>query len=356
MALALEAAASADHRTSPNPMVGAVLARGGRVLASAHHRRRGEAHAEVLAIQAAGGAAAGADLFVTLEPCTVQGRTPPCVEAVVASRPRRVVVAMLDPNPAVNGAGVTALRAAGIPVEVGLGEARARRLNEFYVKRMSTGLPFVTAKFAASVDGRIATRTGDSRWISSAESRRRAHHLRHIHDAVLVGATTVVRDDPALTVRLDGDHRQPLRVVLDSTLRVPGSARLLHEPGGAVVVLTGARAEPSRADQLRAAGAEVIAVGESPTGRVDALEALRVLARMEVLSVLVEGGAEVLGSFVDARAIDRVIAFLAPTVIGGAAAVAAVGGTGTATVAEALRLRDLEVELLGGDVLVSGYC
>lgn len=356
MALALEAAATADHRTSPNPMVGAVLARGGRVVASAHHHRRGEAHAEVLAIQAAGGAAVGADLFVTLEPCSVQGLTPPCVDAVVAVQPRRVVVAMVDPNPAVNGAGVTALRAAGIPVEVGIGEARARRLNQFYVKRMSTGLPFVTAKFAASLDGRIATRTGDSRWISSAASRRRVHHLRHIHDAVLVGATTVLRDDPALTVRLDGDHRQPLRVVLDSTLRIPLSARLLQEPGGPVVVMAGARAEPSRADQLRATGVEVITVGESLPGRVDALEVLRALARMEVLSVLVEGGAEVFGSFVDARAVDRVVAFLAPTVIGGGAAVAAVGGTGAATVGEALRLRDLEVERLGGDVVVSGYC
>jgi diaminohydroxyphosphoribosylaminopyrimidine deaminase / 5-amino-6-(5-phosphoribosylamino)uracil reductase len=353
MQAALRAAASADFATSPNPMVGCVIAHDGSVLATGYHHRAGEPHAEIEALRQAGEAARGADMYVTLEPCVRQGRTPPCVDAVIAAGPRRCFIAMPDPNPSVGGRGLSALAAAGVTVHVGIGGQQAARLNEFYVKHITTGLPFVTAKFAGSLDGRITTAGGESRWITSEESRRRAHHLRHEHDAVLVGVNTVVRDDPQLTARFE-DARTPLRVVLDTRLRTPPEARLLHEPGGTIIATTG-NVDSQAAAALRQAGAEILVVGEA-TGRVDLAEVLRVLGSRGVISVLVEGGAEVLGAAFDAGMVDKVVAFIAPVIIGGARARSAVGGSGIELLAALRPLQDVEVSSTGPDIMVTGYC
>ncbi len=361
MELALTTAAAADHRASPNPTVGAVLATAeGTVIATGASRPVGGAHAEVEVLAAAGDRARGATLYVTLEPCSHTGRTPPCADAVVAAGVARVVAAMEDPNPLVRGQGAQRLREAGIEVEVGLMAEGARRLHRIFATWVTRRTPFVTLKFAASLDGRVATAGGQSQWITGTESRRLAHLLRHRHDAVLVGSGTVLADDPELTTRLDGHAgaRQARRVVLDSTLRTPPGARLLSGSAagaGPVLVVTCAGAEADRARALEAAGAEVLEL-PGRDGRVDLVALLDHLGATEVSSVLVEGGPTVHGAFHDAGLVDGVVALLSPRLIGGTAAPAAVGGRGVESLAAAHLLDEVEVARAGGDVVVTGYC
>jgi diaminohydroxyphosphoribosylaminopyrimidine deaminase/5-amino-6-(5-phosphoribosylamino)uracil reductase len=341
MLRALETAERGRGHVEPNPLVGAVLVREGQVVGEGWHERYGQAHAEVNALRAAGPAAHGATLYVTLEPCCHHGKTPPCTEAVLRAGVTRVVTALLDPFPEVAGKGASCLRAAGVPVEIGLCAAEAQKLNAPYLKLLATGRPYVIAKWAMTLDGKIATRTGDSKWISGAASRRPVHELRGRMDAIVVGIGTVLADDPLLTARPLGP-RTATRVVLDTQGRLPRACRLAGSAAQApLLVATGGAASPGETLVLPLAN-----------GRVSVPALLDELGRRRMTNVLVEGGGEVLGSFLDAGAVDEVWAFIAPMVIGGPRC--AVAGQGVARLADGLQLVDRHVELIDGDVLVTG--
>ena len=343
---ALELALRADYRTSPNPMVGAiVLDSAGNLAGEGFHRGPGEPHAEQEALQQAGDRAHGGTLYVNLEPCAHLHRTPSCAEAIILASLRRVVVSMSDPDERVRGGGIAKLQAAGIETVVGVHEERALRLNEFYVKHRLTGRPFVTAKFAMSLDGKIATRTGESRWITSEESRLHGHRLRHIHDAILVGVNTVNIDDPELTARLEGEGaRQPLRVILDSQLRTPMSAKAV---GPNTLIAT------TRPGRMGAA--EVVLLPATGNGRVSLAPLLDELGKRGILSLLVEGGSEVHASFFAEGLVDKVQVYIAPRLIGGREAPGPVGGSGVDRLVEAIPLREMDATKLGNDLLVTGY-
>jgi diaminohydroxyphosphoribosylaminopyrimidine deaminase/5-amino-6-(5-phosphoribosylamino)uracil reductase len=358
MALALDAARAVRGRTSPNPWVGAALLEGETVVAVGATAPPGGPHAEAAALAVAGDAARGATLFVTLEPCSPfpGKRTRPCCEAIVEAGVARVVIAIEDADPRVRGRGVAYLREHGVDVEVGDGADAATALLRPYLKHRATGLPYVIAKFAASLDGRIATRTGDSRWITGAAARGLVHEQRAIADAVLSGSGTVLADDPALTARPGGEHaeRQPLRVILDGRGRLRREARLFREPGP-ILVATREGGDPAWMASLAAAGAQVVELEAGSGGEgVNLDQLLRALAERGVLSVWTEAGPSVLGALFDGGHVDELWAFLAPIVIGGAAP-AAVAGEGAAFVRDAWRLRDLVVESLEGDMLVRGH-
>ena len=359
MRRALALAAQGDYLTSPNPKVGAVvLDASGEPAGEGFHARAGEPHAERLALERAGSRARGGTLYVTLEPCSHEGRTPPCANAVIEAGISRVVVAMKDPDRRVAGTGLGRIRHARIDVEVGLEDVAAHRLNRFYVKHRTTGLPWVTVRFAASLDGKIATPTGESRWITSEAARFESHRLRQRHDAILVGAGTVAADDPELTNRLPDPKRQPLRVLVDSTLRTPATAKVFTSQDTAptlVVTTLGASAKAIAA--IAETGAEVANVAATgPEQRVDLARLLKLLGDRGVLSVLVEGGGEMNGAFFDNHLVDGVVAFLAPAIIGGAKAPGAVGGKGVESLKDTFRLTNLEVDRVGDDLMVSGDC
>lgn len=353
MTRALALAALGQGHVEPNPPVGCVVAQGAETIGEGWHRRYGAAHAEVEALAVAGVRARGATLYVTLEPCCHRGQTPPCTQAILAAGVRRVVAAQRDPFPAVAGGGFAELTAAGVAVDVGVCEAEARRLNAPYLKLLAAGRPWVIAKWAMSLDGRIATRTGDSRWIGGEESRAIVHALRGRVDAIVVGRGTVEADDPLLTARPPG-ARVARRIVLDSRGATRLDSQLVRTARDAPVsVVVGSEAAAENRRRLEAAGCEVLVVaGATHAERLEAL--LAELGRRRMTNVLVEGGAGVLGSLLDARAIDEVHAFIAPKLIGGAAAKPAFAGQGVAALAEALRLEDVQIESLGGDVYVQG--
>jgi diaminohydroxyphosphoribosylaminopyrimidine deaminase/5-amino-6-(5-phosphoribosylamino)uracil reductase len=388
MKLALRLAAKGVGRVSPNPMVGAVVVKGGEIVGRGYHRGYGLPHAEVEAMRRAGEATRGADLFVTLEPCNHQGRTPPCTKAVLKAGIRRVVIATRDPNPRVNGGGADFLQSKGLQVETGLLAEEARRLNEAWFHWVETGLPFVIAKAACSLDGKIATATGESQWLTGEKARSFGHQLRHQTDAILVGIGTVLADDPQLTVRLGGGkgkgggggqvsqesspqairktedqkpktenrYKDPIRIVLDSRLRLPLNAKLLHLASAAPTWIACTPAAPK--DNIKAIqdlGADVLVMPAESSGLVALPPLLADLGRRQVQSLMVEGGAETLGSFFDQRLVDKFYFFYAPKILGGKTAPGMLAGEGIKHLGNALQAKDLRVRKLGVDLLVTGY-
>ena len=355
MARALELAAEGVGQVSPGPLVGCVIAGpDGEVVGEGFYVYEKIKHAETYALEQARARAKGATAYVTLEPHAHHGRTPPCTDALIRAGISRVLVPIEDPNPKVSGKGFEHLRSAGVEVSIGLLSREAEQLNEKYFHFMRTGGPFVHLKLAASLDGKIATRTGDSRWITGAESRERVHELRHEYDAILIGAGTALADDPLLTDRSGKKRRRPLvRVVLDEALNVSPESRLVGSAQEApVLIFAGESSAAAQGNALESCGLEV--VRDATNGR-DFQRVLQELGRRSIQSVLVEGGAGVAGRFLDAGLVNKVSFFLAPLIIGGREAPSAVGGRGAETLAEALKLENIEITQRGRDIEVTGY-
>ncbi len=373
MRRALELAERGAGWTSPNPLVGAVVVKKNIILGEGWHEEFGGPHAEFLALHRAGALARGADLYVTLEPCVAAPgkHNPPCADAIVRSGIRRVFVAVRDHDPRVNGRGIARLREAGLDVIEGLLEREARKLNEIYLKFKTTGLPFITLKMAMTADGKIATRTGDSRWISSEKSLRLAHELRHRHRAILVGIGTVLADDPQLTVRLhphphplspvrergEGVRgRQPIRIILDSHGRVPVDAAVVRSAQEIrTIVATTEAMSPEKEQALRQAHVEVWRLPAAADGRVALAALIQKLACEQLDSLLIEGGSEVAWSFLRDRLVDKILLVIAPKIVGGRAAPSPVGGLGVERLSEAIPLKDVTVSYLDGDILYEAY-
>ena len=352
MRRALRLAARGRGTTSPNPMVGAVVVKRGRVVGEGYHREAGGPHAEVYALRQAGAGAAGATVYIALEPCCHHGRTPPCTEALAAAGVSRVVAACLDPDPRVNGKGLRWLSRRGIHTEVGVLGAEARKLNEAYFKRVTIGLPFVSLKTAMSLDGKTATAAGESKWITGEKARAFGHRLRGNHDAVMVGIGTVLADDPELTVRLAGG-RTPLRVVIDSRARTPAGARLIGADEKPPLIVTAREAPVARRRRLAEAGATVW-VARSRAGRIDLRSLLRRLAGHGVQSILLEGGGTLAAGALADGLVDRVYFFVAPKLIGGERAPTPVDGPGVGRLASAAKLGALRTRRIGEDLLITG--
>jgi len=353
MRVALELAARGKGNVEPNPMVGAVVVRDDEIVAEGYHEVFGGPHAEVNAIAAGGGLCRGATMYVTLEPCAHHGKTPPCTEAVIRAGVAKVVAATVDPDPRTRGRGIETLRSNGLHVSVGVLAEDARELNAPFFKLIQTGMPYVTAKWAMTLDGKIASHTGDSKWITSCQSRRRAHQVRHEADGVLIGVGTALADDPSLTCRIAGG-RNPIRIVVDSKARLPRSSKLVQTAREAdLLIATTPLAAAERVRALEEAGCEVLVV-DAEDGRVDLRQLLARLGERKMTNVLVEGGAELLTSLFEARLVDAVAVFVAPTVLGGREAMTPVVGRGFERIADAWGFADVTVEQIGNDILIAG--
>ncbi len=353
MRRALRLAERGRGRTSPNPMVGAILVKDGRVVGEGYHAKAGEAHAEIIALERAGEEARGATLYLNLEPCAHFGKTPPCAPRVVEEGVKRVAIGMQDPNSLVRGKGIEILRKAGLDVVVGILEEECRRLNEAFCKYILQKVPFVILKVAATLDGKIATRSGDSKWISGEASRRLVHRLRNQVDGILVGIGTVLKDNPLLTTRFRGG-KDPYRIVLDSRLRIPEEAKVIGTSPSKVIIAVTESASRERIEKFEKKGVRIL-IFDSKEGRVDLKSCLSKLGEMGIMSLLVEGGSHINGSFLDEGLIDKLLLFLSPKVIGDQQAPGIFGGKGVSDLQEAVALKEIMSKKIGEDILLQGY-
>ena len=350
MGLALKLALKAKGKTSPNPLVGALVVKAGRIIGSGFHAKAGLAHAEIVALDQAGKKAHGAILYVTLEPCAHTGRTPPCVNRIIESQVKEVVIGMIDPNPLNNGRGVALLKQSNIKVRVGVLSDQLKKLNESFIKYITTRIPFVTVKVGQSLDGRIATRTGDSKWITSDKSRAYAHKIRKDYDAIMIGVNTVLRDNPSLNVWFS--QKKLIKIIVDSNLSTPEDSNIFS--GDAQVIIVTLPSHPGQETENRkkiAAKAKILEVREK-AGQINLRDALKKLAQLQISNIIVEGGGTLIGSLFDERLVDRILFFISLKIIGGKDAVSSVMGSGIKRIDQAIKLCDLKIRHFGEELLI----
>lgn len=353
MRLAMQLAGNAIGRTSPNPLVGAVIVKDNRVVGCGWHRKAGTPHAEVHALNQAGELAQGADVYVTLEPCAHYGKTPPCAKALVEAKVKNVYGGLLDVNPKVAGKGFKILEDAGIHVEYGFLQDELRKQNEVFFKWIEHKKPFVVLKAAMTLDGKIATATGQSKWITNETSRAYGYKLRDIYDGIMVGINTVIEDNPMLTARVNGG-KNPIRIVVDSSLKIDINANVVQDKSAKTIVATTDKANKDKILKLQAQDVDVIVVDKDENDKVDIEKLLNILGQQNICSILVEGGATLSGSFVAKKLVDKVYFFIAPKIVGGKEAKTPVAGTGILNLQEALALKDIQIEKLEEDILIIG--
>lgn len=353
MRLAMQLAGNAIGRTSPNPLVGAVIVKDNRVVGCGWHRKADTPHAEVHALNQAGELAQGADVYVTLEPCAHYGKTPPCAKALVEAKVKNVYGGLLDVNPKVAGKGFKILEDAGIHVEYGFLQDELRKQNEVFFKWIEHKKPFIVLKAAMTLDGKIATATGQSKWITNETSRAYGYKLRDIYDGIMVGINTVIEDNPMLTARVDGG-KNPIRIVVDSSLRIDINANVVQDKSAKTIVATTDKADKDKILKLQAQDVDVIVVDKDENDKVDIEKLLDILGQKNICSILVEGGATLSGSFVARKLVDKVYFFIAPKIVGGKEAKTSVAGTGILNLQEALALKDIQIEKLEEDILIIG--
>lgn len=353
MHLAMRLAQKGKGKTSPNPMVGALVVKNNRIIGKGYHQKAGTNHAEVIALDEAAKSAEGSTLYVTLEPCTHFGRTPPCVDRIIKSQVKEVIVGMIDPNPLNNGRGVAILKTHKIKVKVGVLEDELSKINEAFVKYITKRIPFLTIKVAQSLDGKVATKTGDSKWITSDKSRAYAHRIRQDYDAIMVGVNTILRDNPKLDAWFSA--KQPIKIVVDSQLSTPEDANIFSKNSSVIIVtLPDKPGQETENRKILEQKAKILEVKEK-SGQINLKDMMKKLAQLEITDILVEGGGTLIGSLFDEALVDKILFFISPKIIGGKEAISSVMGKGINRMDKAIKLKDVQLKRMGGDFLVEAY-